>query len=78
MKAPVFETSFDLKIDDQSFGKNFRGPSIYAFAHAKVKKLIFYFKIQELTGHIGIRNVEFRKNPGIESINFSMIFEISY
>ena len=26
----------------------------YAFAHAKIKKLIFYFNILALTGHIGI------------------------
>ena len=74
--------------------RNFRGLPTYAYIHAKVSKLIFYVKILELTGHIGIIfhhfefstnsanqflktsiHVEFRKNPGIEPINKTILNE---
>ena len=39
---------------DEYRSRNFRRLPTYGFAHANVKKSIFYFIILELIGHIGI------------------------
>ena len=39
--------------------RNFRGLPTYAFAHAKVSNLIFYFKFLKLIGHISIIFLDF-------------------